>query len=160
MRLAHHTHETRGVDVDLAETVNRRVTDRRRMGRFVLRDRRLGFERRHRRGTAAALDASLLFLRDHPAALVAVLALANFLSLLDMRLTLVALRGGAAEANPVIGYALGVGPAQAAAVKAGIVVLSSLGIWLLRRRRQALLLAPFAVAVYGAIVLFEVVFLT
>jgi hypothetical protein len=143
--------------VDLAQRVDRRETPRRRTRRFVLNERRLGFERRHRHGAAAALDAPLAFLRDHPAALLAVLALANLLSLLDLRLTLVALRNGAAEANPFMQYVFGAGAAQAAATKIGVVVVASVGIWALRRYRQALLLAPLAVAVYGTVVVYELV---
>jgi hypothetical protein len=132
--------------------------DRRGTRRFVLWDRRSGFDRRKtRRGTpfGAALDSSLLYLRDRPSTLVSLLVLANVLSLLDVRLTIVALRMGAAEANPFMQYFFAAGAAQAAVVKCGIVAAASLGIWALRRRRPALMAALFFVAVYGAVVLYE-----
>ena len=146
--------------MDLAEVIDRRETSRRRTRRLVWRDRRSGFERRHRQRGAAAVDASLVFLRDHPATLLAVLGLANLFSVLDLRLTLVALRHGDTESNPLMRYVLGLGPQQAAVAKVGVVLIASLGIWSLRRHRQALLLALFAVAIYGAVVLFEVVSLS
>ncbi len=146
--------------VNLTQPIDRRATSRRQSRRFVLSERRLGFERRRRRGAAAALDALLAFLRDHPVALLALLGLANLLSALDLRLTLVALRHGAAEGNPFMQYVFGAGPAPAAALKIGIVAGVSVGIWALRRHRQALLLAPLAVAVYGAVVVYELVSLS
>jgi hypothetical protein len=134
--------------------------ERRGSRRFVLRERRSGFERRRtRRRTpfGAALDSSLVCLRDHPPALVAVLVLANLLSLLDIGLTLVASRLGAAEANPFMRYFFEASATQAAVVKCGLVVVASLVIWALRHYRVALMTALFFLAVYGAVVLYEIV---
>src|SRR5665647_2339326 len=81
--------------------------DRRRSRRSVFRGRRSGFERRwtpRRAPFGAALDWSLVHLRDHQHAVVALLALANLLSLLALGLTLIALRLGAVEANPFMRY--------------------------------------------------------
>ena len=146
--------------MDSAQPIDRRGAPRRQNRRFVLSERRLGFERRRRRGVAAAFDVLVACLRDHPAALLALLALANLFSVLDLRLTLVALRHGAAEGNPFMQYVFGAGPAQAAVLKIGIVAGASVGIWALRRYRQALLLAPLAVAIYGAVVVYELVSLS
>ena len=137
-----------------------RGSDRRRSRRFVLRERRTGFERRwtpRRTPFGVGLDASLVYLRDHRRALVAMLALANLLSLLDLWLTSIALRLGVAEANPFMRYFLEASATQAAVVKCGLVVGASLGIWALRRYRPALTTALFFLAVYGAVVLYEIV---
>ena len=134
--------------------------DRRRSRRFVFCGRRSGFERRwtpRRAALGAALDWSLVHLRDHQHALVALLALANLLSLLDLGLTLIALRLGAAEANPFMRYFFAGSTTQAAVVKCGLVFVASLGIWELRRRRPALTVALFFPALYGAVVLYEIV---
>ena len=137
-----------------------RGRDRRRIRRFVLRERRTGFERRwtpRRTPFGVGLDASLVYLRDHRRALVAMLALANLLSLLDLWLTSIALRLGVAEANPFMRYFFEASATQAAVVKCGLVVGASLGIWALRRYRPALTTALFFLAVYGAVVLYEIV---
>jgi len=140
-----------------------RGRDRRRSRRFVLGERRSGFERRwtpRRAPFGAALDSSLVYLRDHRRALVAVLALANLLSLLDLGFTLIALRLGGAETNPFMRYFFEASATQAAVVKCGLGAAASLGIWALRRRRPALTAALFFLAVYGAVVLYEIVGLT
>ena len=131
---------------------------RRRRRRFVLRERRSGFDRRRLQGRAplaVALDASLLHLRDNSRSLIDVLALANLLSLLDLVLTLMLFELGAREANPVMGYFFAAGTLEAAAFKIGLIAAASLGIWALRRRRTALLAALLILAVYGAVVLYE-----
>ena len=140
-----------------------RGRDRRRIRRFVFRERRSGFERRwtpRRAPLGAMLDASLVFLRDHRGALVAMLAFANLLSLLDLWFTSIALRLGVAEANPLMRYFFEASVTQAAVVKCGLVVAASLGIWALRRYRPALMTAIFFFAVYGAVALYEIVGLT
>jgi len=141
-----------------AATDSRTRTDRRRRSRFVLGERRSGFDRRRlqrRTPMAAALDASLVHLRDNPRSLIDVLALANLLSLLDLTLTLMLFRLGASEANPIMGYFFAAGTLQAAAFKGGLLAAASLGIWVLRGRRAALMAALLFVAVYGAVVLYE-----
>jgi hypothetical protein len=141
-----------------AATDSRTRTDRRRRSRFVLGERRSGFDRRRRprrTSMAAALDASLVHLRDNPRSLIDVLALANLLSLLDLTLTLMLFRLGAIEANPIMGYFFAAGTLQAAAFKCGLLGAASLGIWALRGRRAALLAALLFLAAYGAVVLYE-----
>lgn len=139
---------------DRRETGN----DRRSKRRLVVRERRSGFERRRRQDRsplAAALDSSLVHLRDNPRSLVDVLALANLLSLLDLTLTLMLFELGASEANPVMGFFFAEGTLQAAAFKIGLLAAASLGIWALRRRRVALLAALLFLTVYGVVVLYE-----
>ncbi len=146
--------------MESAAPLRLRGRDRRRTRRFVLVERRSGFERRwtlRRTPFGVALDASLAYLRDHQPALVAILALANLLSLLDLGLTSIALRLGVAEVNPVMRHFFEAGATQAAAVKCCLVVAASLGLWTLRRYRRALMTALFFLALYGAVVLYEFV---
>lgn len=139
-----------------------RGSDRRRTRRFVFRERRSGFQRRmpRRAPFGAALEASLVYVRDHRGALLAMLALANLLSLIDLWFTTIALRLGAAEANPFMSYLFEASVTQAAVVKCGLVVAVSLGLWALRRYRVALMTAVFFLAVYAAVALYEIVGLT
>lgn len=137
-----------------------RGRDRRQTRRFVLWNRRSGFDRRQAPNCppfSTELDPSLSYLRDHPGVLVALLALANLLSMIDLGLTSVALRLGAVEVNPFMRYVFEAGATQTAIVKCGIVLAASLGIWSLRRRRAALLIVPFLVALYAALVHYEMV---
>lgn len=143
--------------MESTEAIRRRGLDRRRSSRFVVSERRSGFERRRRQrsSVATAYDGALVFLRDNPAALAALLALANLLSVFDLLFTRSLLRLGVTEANPFMRYLLEADPARAALVKVGLVALASLVIWLLRRYRSVLQLALFLVAVYAAVVLYE-----
>jgi len=149
--------------VESAAPCSLRGRDRRQTRRFVFRERRSGFERRWTRRRTPfgdALDASLAYLRDRRGALVAILALANLLSLLDLWFTSIALRLGVAEANPFMRYFFEASVAQAAVVKCSLVCAASLGIWALRRHRPALMAALFFLALYGAVALYEIVGLT
>lgn len=146
--------------MESAAQLRARENDRRQMRRFVLWDRRLGFDRRrssYRSPFGAALDGSLVYLRDHPSATVAVLAFANLLSLFDLWLTTIVLRLGAVEANPFMRYFFEASPAQAALVKVGLIGAASLGLWMLRRRRSALMATLFFLVVYAVLVLYEIV---
>jgi hypothetical protein len=146
--------------LESAAQLRARENDRRQTRRFVLRDRRLGFDRRHvsyRSPVGAALDSSLAYLRDHPPATVAVLALANLLSLLDLWLTTIVLRLGAVEVNPLMHYLFEASSTQAALVKVGLVAAATLGLWVLRRRRSALMVALLFLTVYTVLVLYEIV---
>ena len=138
--------------------IRERGLERRRTHRFVVRDRRSGFERRRSRSRTtpgAAYESSLVYLRDHPAALIGLLALANLLSVLDFVLTRILLRLGVQEGNPFMDYLFHSSPVQAAVVKVGIIAAASLGIWALRRQRAALVAALFLVGAFGAVVLYE-----
>jgi hypothetical protein len=149
--------------VEPAAVLRVRGSDRRQTRRFVVRERRSGFQRRwapRRAPFGASLDASLVYLRDHSRALVAMLALANLLSLLDLWFTSIALQLGAAEVNPLMRYFFEASVTQAAVAKCGLVVAASLGIWALRRYRAALRTALFFLAVYGVVALYEIIGLT
>lgn len=132
---------------------------RRRLGRFVVRERRSGFERRGRRRPVvlAKFEDLLVFLRDHPVALIGILALGNLLSAIDALMTVSLLRLGVIEGNPIMSYFFAGGPAQAIVFKCAVVAAASLGIWALRRYRVSLEAAVFLPALYGAVVLYEVV---
>ncbi len=146
----HHTDERRG-------------HERRRRRRLVLIERRSGFDRR---GPASggrlsgALEGALLRLRDDPVLLLAVLGLANMLSLADLAFTLFALDHGAIEANPVMRTLLDSDPGFAILAKIGMVAGVSTLIYLLRRYRLMLMVALIAVAVFGSVVVYHLFGLT
>ena len=155
-RRGHVTYVEAPADTRVA--IQKRGLERRRTHRFVVRDRRSGFERRQARSRTtpgAAYESSLVYLRDHPAALIGLLALANLLSVLDLVLTRILLRLGAQEGNPFMDYLFHSSPVQAAVVKVGIIAAASLGIWTLRRQRAALAVTLFLVGAFGAVVLYE-----
>jgi hypothetical protein len=141
-------------------TLVRSSLERRRRRRFVVNERRSGFARRreaYRSPAGRAFDGSVRFVHAHSAALVAVLALTAVLSLVDLALTVMALRSGAAEANPLMRHLFGVGsgwgwPAVAkVASSAGL----SLFVWKFRRYRSVLAVALLALALYGVVVFYE-----
>ena len=146
----------------LAESVastERRSIDRRLTRKFVVRERRSGFDRRQpRRATAvgAAVDASLVYLRDNASVVFAVLATANLFSILDLVFTLRALQHGAVEANPLMKALFDWDPTIGVVVKAGIIMALSLLIWRMRRYRIILQVAVFALALFGAIVAYHI----
>jgi hypothetical protein len=144
--------------MDQVVTLRTMTDERRRSRRLVLRDRRCGFDRRRRQyrtPLGAAWDSSLVHLRDNPLTLAGVLVLVNLLSLLDLRLTLILFRHGVTEANPIMRYFFTASVTQAAVVKAGLIAAVTLTIWALRQRRAALTVAIFALALFGAVVLYE-----
>jgi hypothetical protein len=136
--------------------------ERRRERRFLVQERRSGFDRRRnicRSPLRAALEAPALRLRDEPVLLVELLVLINLFSILDLIITLIVLEMGAVELNPVMAYLIELGTLPAAAAKIGVVALATLGLWLLRRHRMALTTAVLLFAVYGALIVFELIVL-
>jgi hypothetical protein len=134
--------------------------DRRRRRRLVARERRSGFDRRRslrRSPVAAALEAPVLRLRDQPTLLAELLLLINLLSVLDLLITLELLRLGAVEVNPIMARLFEFGPSSAAVAKIGVVLVATLGLWRLRRHRAALTTAVALAAVYGSLVIYELV---
>ena len=114
---------------------------RRRRRRLTVNERRSGFDRRrnvYRSPLAAALEATVLRLRDDHRLLADLLILVNVLSALDLFITLNVLRLGAVELNPVMAYLLALGPVPATVAKVGLVLVATTGLWLLRRHRAAL----------------------
>jgi hypothetical protein len=148
------------LDDTAAPTLRPPGPDRRRKRRFVLVERRSGFDRRRSIGRsplAVALEAPVLRLREQPGVLAELLLLVNLLSVLDLLLTLWVLRLGAVELNPVMAWLLDLGTAPAAAGKIGLVLAATLGLWLLRRYRMALITALGLLAVYCSLIAFELI---
>jgi hypothetical protein len=132
--------------------------ERRRERRFLVEERRSGFDRRRsvcRSPLRAALEAPALRLRDDPVVFIELLLLINLLSALDLVITLLVLEMGAIELNPLMAYLIDPGTVHAAVVKIGVVGSATLGLWLLRRYRAALTTAVLLFMAYGALVLFE-----
>jgi hypothetical protein len=132
---------------------------RRHRRRLAVDERRSGFDRRRnvcRSALAAALEAPVLRLRADPRLLLEVLVLINVLSALDLFITVMVLRLGAVELNPLMAYLFEMGPAPAALAKIGLVVTATVGLWALRRHRAALTTAFGLAVAYGALVTFEV----
>jgi hypothetical protein len=136
----------------------RRQTDRRQQSKRVFLDRRSGFDRR-REGTGTGLagswERSLLYMRDNASALIAVLLLANLLSILDLVFTMWALRMGAVEANPVMRGLLDASPAFAAFVKVSLVAALSLLIFAFRRYRLMLTAAVVVLLAFFLLILYH-----
>jgi hypothetical protein len=143
--------------VDQQQTGERRAWQRRRLQQSVACERRTGADRRSQRGPAIAarLGTFVDFLRERPDALFAVLALANLLSILDAMLTLALLPLGFVEVNPFMRELVYTDPVRATVVKAAMILLASVGLWLLRKHKAAVQAAVFMVALYGAVVVYE-----
>jgi hypothetical protein len=142
----------RDLGARVSKTISeRRQTDRRAAHQFTLRwpERRTGFDRRK-------AYPVLRMLRDSGALLLSVLVLLNVLSLIDLGLTTYELTLGAAEGNPVMRMAFDAGPAAVIAVKVGVMVLVSVGIWWLRRYRRVLQLSVASVGAYAALLVYHV----
>jgi hypothetical protein len=136
-----------------------RSQGRRRRHRLAVEERRSGFDRRRnvcRSPVAAALEAPVRRLHDDPRLLVDVLLLINVLSALDLFITLMVLRLGAVELNPLMAWLLEMGPLPAAFAKVSLVLAATAGLWLLRRQRAALTTALGLAVVYGTLISFEV----
>ena len=134
--------------------------DRRQRRRLIMTERRSGFDRRRSvcsSPVAVAVEAPALRLSDRSALLVELLVLVNLFSAIDLLITLELLRLGAVELNPIMARLLESGLGTAAAAKLGVVLLGTLGLWLLRRHRAAPTTAVALVAVYGSLVTFELV---
>lgn len=132
-------------------TSERRQADRRTAHQFTLRwpERRTGFDRREE-------YPLLRVLRDSGALLLSVLVLLNVMSLIDLGLTSYELTLGAAEGNPVMRMAFDAGPAAVIAVKVGVMLLVTAGIWWLRRYRRALQLSVASVGIYASLLVYHV----
>jgi hypothetical protein len=152
-RAPYGTGVNHGTSLGPAGTADVRRGDRRRSrARFVLRERRTGFDRRRQRlsPTADLLESGLVYLRDRPASLLVVLIGANVFNLIDFLMTLHALSSGVAEANPLLSRLFNAGPWAAGLFKLGLVAALSVLVWRYRRFRLLLLTG---VALLGAFVL-------
>jgi len=136
----------------IADT-ERRGTDRRRRRRFVVRERRSGFDRRGPSSSVvgAAFDRMLRAMADNDRILLLVLAHLAVLNVLDLVFTRRALGLGAVEANPIMAVLFASGPVVAALMKLEMVVIGGFVLWKLRRYRRALEFATFATAGYAVL---------
>jgi hypothetical protein len=125
--------------------------DRRQPRRFYWgAERRSGFDRRTRPG---AFNALLLMIRDNPAILFTLLVSVNVMNVLDFLFTVGALEAGYAEGNPLMAVMFARSQALAGGFKFLTVAAVSVVVWRMRRYRSALLVALFAFAVFGCILL-------
>jgi len=146
-----------------SQLVNRRVGDRRRQRKFVLHERRTGFDRRDLEGSGAValiLQNTLVRLRDRPGRLLGLLALVNALNLADFALTLNALGSGGAEANPIMKSLFALGPIWAGVFKVVLILGASLLVWRYRSFRGALVAALMMMAIFAAVLAYHVLGLT
>lgn len=135
--------------MDRGTARSERIGERRTRSRFVVSERRSGFDRRRRGGLVPAL----LQLRDSPAALFALLVAVNVMNLFDLLATTRALAAGLAEGNPVMAGLIATDPGLAAFVKIGVIAVVSAGVWRLRRYRVVLQVGLFMFAVFEAVLL-------
>lgn len=139
---------------------DRRQGDRRKhRAKFVLRERRCGFDRRaiSKHGLSGRFNALLLAIRDNPGVFVIILITLNALNAIDYVLTLGALGMGREEANPVMRALFSTNPEMAALFKVVVVVAATLLIWQVRRFRGAIIVAGTALAVFTMLFAYHVV---
>jgi len=144
----------------MAETQERRSDFDRRTRLVSLRypERRLGYQRRLPQGgrVRRAYHASLEGLRDNTRALVLALLAIIWLNSADLYLTAHALDAGAIEANPVMARLFESNEMLAGALKIAVGSGVALGIWMLRRYRQAMAAALFIVVLMSGLVVYQV----
>lgn len=122
-------------------------------GRFVMVERRHGFDRR---ASDSPVDRSLAILRDSSGVLLGVLIAINAMNVLDFLFTVGALEAGHAEGNPIMALMFSRGPVAAGGFKILCVAAVSIVVWRMRSYRRILEVALFALIVFVAVVLFQV----
>ena len=134
---------------------NQRAAERRRCPRFMLVERRTGFDRRVL-SRPEPWARALRTLRDSPSVLLAVLGGANVMNLLDFYFTMSALEAGSAEGNPVLAPLFELQPLAAAGFKVVCIGAVSAVIWRFRRYRGVLGVAVLMFASFAAVLLWHV----
>ena len=141
-------------------SVDRRADDRRRhRSRFVLHEKRTGFDRRSSPSggaVTAVLNQTLVNLRDRPGLLRALLLVVNALNVADFVLTLKVLHSGGGEVNPLMRSLFGLGPVWAGLFKIGAVLLVSLLLWRCRCFRDALAATLAVLMIFAAVILYHI----
>ena len=147
---------------DDAMQTDARDRDRRRWRlNFVRTERRSGFDRRTpSTWSGRFLHRVLVRLRDDDRTLLALLAAANLLNLLDFLFTLRALAHGAEEANPVMRLLLSLDPVTAGVVKGALILGASILVWRFRNHRLPLLAGITLPVVLGLVLLYHLYGLT
>ena len=144
----------------MAETLERRRDfDRRvRLVSFRLPERRLGYQRRLPQGgrVRRAYHLTLDGLRDNTRVLVLALTAIIWLNSADLFLTAHALDAGAIEVNPLMAHLFESDEVLAGAFKLLVGLAVALGIWMLRRYRQAMEAALFLVVVLSGLIVYQV----
>jgi hypothetical protein len=130
--------------------------DRRRRRKYRFHDRRSGFDRRVNGVKMGVLRRTLMALRDRPRALPLFLVAINLLNLADFSLTLRVIDSGGREANPILRPLLALSPLWAAIFKLVAVLAASLLVWESRRYRKALFAGLCTVAVFTALVVYDI----
>jgi len=131
----------------------RRGERRASRGRFVVIERRSGFDRRD---SGAALRRLLAALRDNPVILLALLVAINVMNVVDYWLTLGVLGAGYTEGNPFMAYMFDQGASAAGWFKVICVATVSAVIWPMRRYRLVLQVAVFAAVVFVGVLLIHI----
>ena len=129
--------------------------DRRRRRRYRFNDRRSGFDRRVSDTDPGVLQRALVALRDRPKALAGLLAAVNLLNIADFLLTLVALRSGGREVNPILRPLFALSPLWAGIFKLVAVLAATLLVWESRRYRKALILGLCMLAVFAGLLFYH-----
>ena len=139
-----------------------RARDRRRWRlNFVRTERRSGFDRRTpNTWSGRFLHRVLVRLRDDDSTLLALLAAANLLNLLDFLFTLRALAHGAEEANPIMRLLFSLDPVTAGAVKTTLVLGASILVWRFRYYRLPLLAGVTLPVILGLVLLYHLYWVT
>ncbi len=101
------------------------------------------------------LKRTLLALRDRPRALPRLLIAVNLLNIADFWLTLIALRSGGREANPLLRPLFALSPLWAGVFKVVAVLAATLLVWEARRYRKALIVSLIMVVVFGGLLLYH-----
>jgi hypothetical protein len=153
--------------VPTEELAQERASDRRRdadrrstAATFRYPERRTGFDRRakHEPGSLGHRYSSLVrSLAEGGTALLVVLVLFNILNVVDALMTAAILEAGGSEANPVMARLYGAGVWQAVGFKVAIGAAMTATIWSLRRYRRIVEIALVILAVFIAVVLYEIV---
>jgi hypothetical protein len=142
-----------------SQDAERRADERRCRREYVFRDKRSGFDRRHRplEGVRGVTHRTLVALRDKPRALLVLLVVVNALNLTDFALTLNALSRGATEANPVMATLFNASPIWAGVFKTFAIFVATAMVWESRRYRKALVAAIAMLLVFAAIFIYHMV---
>lgn len=127
-----------------------RGADRRVHRRYVFRDRRSGFDRRHD-PDAGLWTRALVRLQRSPHLLEILVVLLVALNLADLVFTQVALNAGAIEANPVMAALFDDSFLIAAALKILVSLMIVFIVLTFRRYRKMMALAVFATGLYAAV---------
>lgn len=126
---------------------NRISGERRQARRFVVWERRTGFDRR------ADAEGGLRTLSERPEVLLVLLAAVNVMNVLDQLATQRALAAGFTEGNPVMASLIAYDPRVAFLFKILAVLGVSVGVWSLRRYRLILQVGVLMFGVFAGVLL-------